>query len=245
MVKKEPKKVVTHENAEMSVATGLLNLAREQQTSNAPVDKRSLENAIAEAVDVLADHVPEVAMSAVSVSIKTKRRVRSPRIRIGDVFIGLIEGQSFYGRVLVENQLGTLLEFYDVPLQLRLAFSEVMAMKPEPVLYRYVFSSAVFSSTNFRVIGNFPVPRTYPLPYFFLGGGNLHHPVRARLRKLTEDDVLQLEPTITYSSEGLIEGLRDHGLHEVWPDTVESRSNVLERMKEFADWPSRKSKKRR
>lgn len=193
-----------------------------------PLTRGQLGSFLAQAINQVGDLISGMdTQELVSLSFETRDKTKAPKLTGGTVFVCHVEGAYFYGRVLDQLQLGTLVEFYDGPEAKRLTFNELHAIEPKAVLHRYLFADSFFNKPNCRIIGNQPVPKNYEYPVFFLLGGALHHPRNKKQGRLQKEQVQKLEPTHTYPGKTVLEHLAKFGLHKVWPETAACRQQVL------------------
>lgn len=183
---------------------------------------------LASALNEIADQIDGMSGQEISsVSVKTREISKKAAIAdAGTVFVCSVDDRYFYGRVLDHLQLGTLVEFYDLPSKQRLTLNEVYAREPKPIMHRYLFAKSLFNKPNCRIIGVRSVPKNHNFPLFFLVGGTLHHPRNKKQPWLQLEDVQKLEPVVTYPGTQILENLARFGLKKVWPETAACRIEV-------------------
>lgn len=198
-----------------------------RETGQQP-DLSLITTMLASALNENADQIAGMSNHEItSVSIKTREIKKAANVAAGNVFVCLVDDRYFYGRVLDQLQLGTLVEFYDIPSKHRLTLNEVYAREPKPIMHRYLFANSLFNNPNCRIIGVRPVPKNHDYPLFFLVGGTLHHPRNKKQPWLQPEHVQKLDPVFIYPGNQILENLSKFGLKKVWPETAACRIQVL------------------
>lgn len=161
-------------------------------------------------------------------SLNASVKKRRTRCRIGDMFHGRVEDRNFYGQVVADVQLGTLVGFFKIPVSKYLSFTQLCAADAEFSLFRYVHRSSFFSDSCFRIIGNVPIPPGFPYPTFFLLGGMLDNPMKRVNQRATKEEIRKLEPAKLYGGPEMVENLAQYGIKSTWDDTKRLRKEVLQ-----------------
>lgn len=220
-----------HNNSEVEVVVDALMSAIRtivQTTGRLPAVS-GIQSLLETAVNEVADQITGINnQEVVGVTIRKKEPgKKAVKVGAGTVFVCCVDGDYFHGRVLDRLQLGTLVEFYDLPVKRRLTLNEIYARESLPVIHRYLFDASLFNKPGVRVIGVRPVPKNYEYPLFFLLGGALHHPRNKRQGRLQKEQVLKLEPVHTYPGNAVLDNLSRFGFRKVWPETAQLRTEVL------------------
>jgi hypothetical protein len=159
------------------------------------------------------------------VKIATKKSSKSTKLKEGDVFRGCIEGNWFYGRVVLKEQIGTLVEFYDIPGDRVLSSVQVLNATWPAAAHRYVFDRSITHGETWQIMGNVPIEDNYKYPVTFTLGGNVyrgHEKIMRNQKKLIKTGEL----TSTYGVQPFVENLKKYGL-DTWPDTKEGRKTAI------------------
>lgn len=159
------------------------------------------------------------------VKIATKKNSKSTKLKEGDVFRGCIEGNWFYGRVVLKEKSGTLLEFYDIATSRKLSSVQLLARSWSPAAHRFVFDRSITHGETWQILGNVPIADGYKYPVTFTLGGDVYRGDKKIMRnrkKLIKNG----EPKTIYGVEPFVENLQEYGL-ETWPKTIEGRQTAI------------------
>ena len=185
-----------------------------------------IQHLLTECMQAISPQVEQVRTSPTRKQIQVSRR-HQVESKLPTYFAVIRQDKFFYGRIIAEVQLGTLLEFYDVSRKKRLTLTQLQLAEPESCLFRYVHRASFFSQPQWRVIGNLPVKKNYPFPMFFLLNGMLDHPKKRLNQRAKPSQIRELAPTKMYSGDEITASLVKYGYKRTWPDVAQLRKQVL------------------
>jgi hypothetical protein len=191
-------------------------------------DREPTHAEVARTVEVALRAVLDAASANAKIDAAVKIRakpMKKQRVQAGDVFVIKLD-RYHYGRILLKQGAGTLVEFFRQTSAKPLAVAQVKC-EADNIKHRKFVFPIYFEDFRWKVIGNLPVAKDYPFPDVLYGVDNSLYaqnllnpkkwwkPTPAQIKKL------RLEPHVIFRREVYEENLRA-GREDPWPEMLDT-----------------------